>query len=115
MSMISRIITVSGGALKTSHKLNAQINFENVDNAQILEWACNDRVIALQRTLRATSDEFITDLGGEIVVHATECGSKIATPAEKIRQLVSAGIPEKLAMMAVMDPNGFNEMMASLE
>ena len=111
---LSISMSVSGGNLTTKHSLNVELDFSNVDQNQVLQWAADNRIIALQRVLRATSDEYLRNLNGKLSVHALECGGKIETPEERIKKLIAAGMPPALASLAVNDPTKFNELMGSL-
>lgn len=115
MSKIAVSMSVSGGNLSKKHAINVNLDFSGVDNTKILEWAADNRVIALQRVLRATNDEYIEKLKGKLEVHALECGGKIETPAERIAKLVAAGMPPALAKVAVENPTKFAELMAGLK
>lgn len=114
-SIINLSMSVSGGNLTKKHVLSVNLDFSNIDNNQILQWAADNRIIALQRVLRATDDQYIKKLGGKLDVHATACGGKIETPAERISKLVTAGMPPALAKIAVENPTQFAELMAGLK
>ena len=113
-SILSITVSVSAGNLTRKHVLNVQMDFANVDNNTILQWAADNRVIALQRVLRATDDAYLESLNGKLSINAAECGGKILTPTERIAKLVAAGMPPALAKLAVTDPTKFNELMGSL-
>ena len=115
MSKISVSMSVSGGNLTRKHVINVDLDFSGVDNTQVLQWAADNRIIALQRVLRATDDKYVEGLKGKLSVHATECGGKIETPAERIQKLVAAGMPPALAKVAVENPTKFAELMAGLK
>ena len=55
MSKIAVSMSVSGGNLTRKHVINVNLDFSNVDNTKVLEWAADNRIIALQRVLRATN------------------------------------------------------------
>lgn len=112
---LSISMSVSGGNLTTKHSLTVELDFTNIDQNQILQWAADNRIIALQRVLRATSDDYIRNLGGKLAVHALECGGKIETPEERIKKLIAAGMPPALASLAVTDPTKFAALMESVE
>ena len=115
MSIVKLSVGVSGGNLERKHSINVEMDFTGVDPKQLLEWAADNRVIALQRVLRSTSDAYLTTLAkSTLKIHAVSCGSKIETPEERIKQLVAAGMPEKLARMSVENPTKFAELMASV-
>lgn len=106
---------VSGGNLARKHAVNVRIDYSGLTVADILAWADDNRVIALQRPLRAfTDDELDAHVNGGLAIHARDCGAKTKTRAEKIAEMVRAGMPEVLATMAVDDPNGFAQLMATL-
>ena len=113
-SILSVTVSVSGGNLTRKHVLNVTMDFSNVDQTAVLQWATDNRVIALQRVLRATDDTYLDSLNGKLTVNASECGGKILTPTERIAKLVVAGMPPALASLAVNDPTKFNELMGSL-
>lgn len=111
---LSISMSVSGGNLTRKHSINVELDFSNIDQNQILQWAADNRIIALQRVLRATSDEYVSNLNGKLSIHAAECGGKIETPEERVAKLVAAGMPPALAKLAITDPIRFNELMGSL-
>ena len=114
-SILTVSMSVSGGSLARKHNINVQLDFSNIDNNRILQWAADNRIIALQRVLRATSDEYIENLHGKLSVHADACGGKIETPAERIAKLISAGMPAALAKLAVENPTQFATIMAGVK
>lgn len=113
-SILSLSMSVSGGNLTKKHLINIELDFTNIDNSVILQWAADNRVIALQRVLRATDDSYIESLSGKLSVHATACGSKLETPTERIAKLIAAGMPPAMAKLAVENPTKFEQLMASL-
>ena len=114
MSKLSLSLSVSGGNLTRKHSINVELDFTNIDNKTILEWAADNRIIALQRVLRATSDSHIESLKGKLSIHATACGGKIESDETKIAKLISAGMPPALAKLAITDPTKFATIMASV-
>ena len=114
-NVLSISMSVSGGALSKKHVINVQLDFSNIDNNRILQWAADNRIIALQRVLRATSDEYLDGLNGKLAVHADACGGKIETPAERIAKLIAAGMPAALAKLAVENPTQFATIMAGVK
>lgn len=114
-NVLSISMSVSGGALSKKHVINVQLDFSNIDHNRVLQWAADNRIIALQRVLRATSDEYLDGLGGKLSVHADACGGKIETPTERISKLIAAGMPPMLAKMAVENPTQFATIMAGVK
>ena len=103
---------VSGGNLGAKHAGNALVDYSGMSVASILAYADDNRVIALQRPLRLFSDdELRKHLANPIRIHATACGSKIVTDAERIAALIRAGMPEPLARLSVTDPTKFAALM----
>ena len=106
---------VSGGNLARKHALNVRLDYSGLTMAEVLGWADDNRVIALQRPLRAMNDdELDAHVAGGLSLHARDCGAKTKTRAERIAEMVRAGMPEQLATLAVDDPNGFAELMAKI-
>lgn len=103
---------VSGGNLSTKHTGNALIDYSGMTVASMLAYADDNRIIALQRPLRTMSDdELRKHLANPLKMHATACGGKIVTDAERIAALVRAGMPEPLARLSVTDPTKFAALM----
>ena len=115
MSKLNLTVGVSGGNLTKKHVLNVVMDFTGVDQAVVLGWAADSRVISLQRVLRATDDAHLEKLSKTpLEIHASACGAKIETPAERIAKLVTAGMPAALAKVAVENPTKFAEMMSAI-
>ena len=107
--------SVSGGNLTRKHSGNALIDYSGMALSAVFDYADDNRIIALQRPLRPLGDDECAKLLREpIRVHATACGGKITTPAERIAALIASGMPEPLARLAVTDPTKFAELMASM-
>lgn len=103
---------VSGGSLGVKHSGNALIDYSGLSVGSILAFSDDNRVIALQRPLRLFSDdELKKHLANPLRIHATACGAKIVTDAERITALVRAGMPEPLARLSVTDPTKFAALM----
>ena len=103
---------VSGGNLSVKHTGNALVDYSGMSIASILAYADDNRIIALQRPLRTMSDdELRKHLANPLKMHATACGGKIVTDAERIAALVRAGMPEPLARLSVTDPTKFAALM----
>lgn len=106
---------VSGGNLGAKHAGNALIDYSGMTVASMLAYADDNRIIALQRPLRLFSDdELKKHLANPIRIHATACGTKLVTDAERIAALIRSGMPEPLARLAITDPTKFAELMASM-
>ena len=108
--------SVSGGNLTMKHSGNVILDYAGQTVAQILGFANDNRVIAMQRPLRAMSDAELKKMLAEpLKMHALACGGKIVTDAERIAILVRAGMPEPLAKLSVTNPTKFAEMMDSVK
>lgn len=106
--------SVSGGNLSIKHSGNVILDYSGHSVAQILNYANDNRIIALQRPLRNMTDaELKKLLSNPMKMHAAACGGKIVTDAERIAALVRVGMPEPLARLAVTDPTRFETVMAS--
>lgn len=87
--------------------LNVCIDFTGVDEKLILEWAAQNRVIALQNVLRAAGPGFVESLKAEGTFYrkAVECGSTITSAATEIHKrfalLDMAPIPMAFVLQAV--------------
>ena len=83
------------------------IDFEGVDTKLLLEWAAQNRVIALQNVLRPEGPEFVRSLReqGTLYRKAVECGTSIKSPVEEIHKrfaiLDGAPIPMAYVLQAV--------------
>ena len=116
MSKLNLTVGVSGGNLTKKHVVNVVMDFTGIDQSVILGWAADSRVIALQRVLRATDDAHIEKLSKTpLEIHASACGSKIETTAERIQKLVAAGMPAELAKIAVENPTAFAKLMSGVK
>ena len=115
--VVARSLKVSGGSLPDGYsiRLTAEIDYSGVDTETLRGWATADRVIALQRVLRATSPEYLEKLDNPLKIHATQCGSKIVTPEQRIEELVKTGIPREAAELMVRDPQKFEQMFAKIK
>lgn len=110
---INRTISVSGGSLSGKFQVNVIVDFSGIDEETVLNWAMDQRMIALQRVLRAAGDDYVKSLNGKLELHASACGGKILTSAERVNALVRAGMPQTVAELAISDPTKFAKMMAN--
>ncbi|MBU2249555.1 MAG: hypothetical protein KKD77_22600 [Gammaproteobacteria bacterium] len=78
-------------------------DFSTATDAEIKAWALSNRVIAFQRPARDLSASELNALDGTTVI-ASDAGKKVVSRDEKIKTLVNAGIPLKLAIIAVDNP-----------
>jgi len=90
-------------------QLTIEFDFSGVEESQIIDWALSNRVIAFQRVLRTLSKEEAEKLNNS-TIHALECGKKIESKSEKIQKLVAAGIPRKIAELAVENPEALKNL-----
>jgi len=84
-------------------RLTITFDFSNVSREQIIEWALSNRVIAFQRSLRALTKDEALELNNS-TIHVLNCGRKIESREEKIQRLIAAGLPRKIAELAVDNP-----------
>ena len=95
-------------------KMNASIDFEGITLSQLCELACQPLVIRRQAIERKLSVSEIESSKGS-VIHYSQMGLKVKSREEKVQEIMSAGLPRKLAEKAVDDPKGFKLLMDSME
>lgn len=84
---------VSGGSLPEGYKivLNVEIDFNDVSEQQLRQWAASNRIIALQRNLRTLTTKTLEDMSESTVkVHASQCGMKVVSKEETISKFKAA-------------------------
>jgi len=84
---------VSGGSLPDGYKitLHVDIDFSDVSENQMKQWAASNRVIALQRNLRTLTTKTLEEMSQSTVkVHASQCGMKVQSKEETIAKFKSA-------------------------
>ena len=79
-------------------------DFSTSTDNDIKSWLAGNRRIAFQRPSRALSIDEINALDGSTVM-ASNAGKKTMSRSERIDNLVNAGIPLKLAEIAVDNPS----------
>lgn len=94
-------------------KLSVTFDFSTCSDADLKSWLVSDRTIALQRPTRMLSAEEIQELDGTVIL-ANEAGRKVKSRSERIAELTAIGIPEKLAELAIDNPDSFATIMADL-
>jgi len=90
-------------------QLTVTFDFSDVPREQIIEWALSNRVIAFQRSLRALTKDEAVKLDGS-TIHVLNCGKKVESREEKIKKLVAAGLPRKIAELAVDNPEALKDI-----
>jgi len=93
-------ITNNRGASTT---LRIEWDFATSTDNEIKSWLAGNRRIAFQRPSRALSLDELNELDGT-VIPASNAGRKTMSRSERIDNLVNAGIPLKLATIAVDNP-----------
>jgi hypothetical protein len=93
--------------------ISVLFDFTTSTNQDIKSWLCGNRTIAFQRPTRSLSVKEIEALNGTTII-AQNAGQKIKSKEEKVSQLVSAGLPRKLAEFAVDNPDKFNSVVDSI-
>ena len=89
------------------------IDYSGVTFQDLLTWATSSRVISGQRTWEKLSpSEHKTNIDG-MTFQAASIGKKVKSRAEKITDLENAGLPHKLAVIAVDDPKLFETVVNS--
>jgi hypothetical protein len=93
-------ITNNRGASTT---LRIEWDFSGASDTEIKSWLAGNRRIAFQRPSRALSVDELNELDGSTIA-ASNAGKKTMSRSERIDNLVNAGIPLKLAEIAVDNP-----------
>lgn len=78
-------------------RLSVTFDFTTASDADIKSWLVSNRVIAFQRPTRTLSASEIHELDGTTIV-AQHAGQKVKSRAERIQDIVNAGIPESIAI-----------------
>ena len=95
-------------------QLRVTFDFRQASDNDIKSWLCGNRRIAMQRPLRSLSVEELTELN-DTTVNVNDCGKKVRSRAERIAAYVAAGIPEKLAEVAIDNPDKFQAIMDTVD
>ena len=93
-------ITNNRGASTT---IRVEWDFTTASDTEIKSWLAGNRRIAFQRPSRALSLDELNELDGTTIA-ASNAGKKTLSRSERIDNLVNAGIPLKLAKIAVDNP-----------
>ena len=83
--------------------IRVQWDFTTSTDNEITSWLAGNRRIAFQRPSRALSIDELNELDGTTIA-ASNAGRKTLSRSERIDNLVNAGIPLKLAEIAVDNP-----------
>ena len=105
---VTTTFSTKGGSLTKAHTLTVDLVY-NLETDPIMDWATAERKIALQRVLRTKTDDFVAGIESPYKLRAIDAGKNIVTPAERVAELVSAGIPKKLAETMVYNPDKMAE------
>lgn len=80
-------IRVTSQGWSKAYEIEVNISFEGCAEAQLLEWATRERIIALQRTLRSRGESYVADLGGRLEVNAKDIGQDRAPVEVLVKKL----------------------------
>ena len=108
---------VSGGGLPEGFMaiVPVEMSFEGCDYDTACQIASRSLRIDLQRVLRTKTPEYLTELTKtRLKINWAEAGQQIKTREDKIKELVAAGMPQKLAIMSIDDPTKFAKFMESI-
>jgi hypothetical protein len=97
-----------------STSLKLRYDFTNATDNQIKSWLASNRTIAWQRANRTLSLNELNGVDGSTVV-ASNASKKAKSRDQQIADLVNAGIPEQLAVIAVDNPGALEQITASVE
>jgi len=98
---------------KDKVQVRLTFDFASASNGDIVNWLVGNRRIALQRPARAMSKDELEGLNGT-VVPAIDAGKKVKTRAEKLAVYTSIGLPLPMAELAIDNPEGFKNAMATV-
>ena len=90
--------------------VSVKIDFRTASDQDIKGWLVSNRVIAGQRPWRALGKVELESMKGTVFV-AQDIGRKIKSREERIQAHVNAGIPRKLAEVAIDNPEKFQAIM----
>lgn len=99
---------------KEKVSLSIKIDFTSATDSDIKSWLVSNRVIQGQRPWRALSKVELEALNGRTFT-AQDIGKKVKSRAEQVAALVAAGLPEKLAVFSVDNPEQFQKAVGSIE
>jgi hypothetical protein len=99
---------------KDKVQLTVKIDFSTASDIDIKSWLVSNRVIAGQRSWRALSKVELEDLQGQTFV-AQHIGRKVKSREERIQELVTAGLPRKLAEFSIDNPAAFQNVVEGIE
>ena len=105
--VVRKSVQISGGKLPDSFKakIDVTIDYTGVSRATLIQWATSDRIIAFQRIRDTATTKELNDMARSgVEIHATMCGKKVKSRAERINELVLKGVPEFLAIIMIDDP-----------
>lgn len=90
-------------------QLSVKIDFSTAKDSDIKGWLVGNRVIALQRPMRALSAKEIKALHGR-TFKAEACGQKIKSREGQIAELTKVGIPRGLAEFMIDNPDQLDQL-----
>jgi hypothetical protein len=105
---------VSGGSLPKDFSviIPVEMDFTGSTRDELIEWAIGDRRVAAQRWLRSKTPEYLQELTkSELQVHAREAGHQLKSREDRIKELVTAGVPQAVAEAVVDDPSKLEKML----
>jgi len=94
--------------------VSVKIDCRTASDADIKGWIVSNRIIAGQRPWRSLSTDELKALNGTTFI-AQSIGQKVKSREEKIQALEASGLPRKLAVFAVDNPDKFQEAVGDLE
>jgi hypothetical protein len=105
---------VSGGSLPKDFSviIPVEMDFTGSTRDELIEWAIGDRRVAAQRWLRSKTPEYLQELTKSgLQVHAREAGHQLKSREDRIKELVTAGVPQAVAEAVVDDPSKLEKML----
>lgn len=115
-NIVTRACRVSGGSLPKDFSVVVplSVDYTGCTGAEIAGWAVRSNVIEWQGAARGMTPEFLRKLSKEgALVHARNCKAFV-DPEKRVQELVTQGMPDLIARMAVFEPAKYNVLMAGV-
>ncbi len=113
---VTRACKVSGGTLpkEFSTVIPLTIDYRGCTGEEIAGWAIRTNVIEWQGPARTMTPEFLRKLSKEGVrCHARNCRT-YTDPEKRVAEMVTGGMPENVARLAVYEPAKYAAIMADV-
>ena len=113
---VTRACKVSGGTLPKdfSTVIPLTVDYRGCTGDELAGWSIRTNVIEWQGPARGMTPEFLRKLSKEgAKVHARNCRA-YTDPEKRVQELVTGGMPEAVARLAVFEPAKYAAIMADV-